>query len=375
MTAVQQPPPQWTIARALSADSVELAWRAPQADSVTVYAGPTSADLDPMLATLDSMHTVATGLTQRYALRAWYNGTISPLSTVRTVRPHTPAIVESVTYPSPRSVTLRFSQPIAPSVEPGQFSLDSGLQPISVLRQADGSQLVLQFDEAPAPRDAVLRWHNVIDAENTPVGQAAVAVSFPERPPASLIVESWRVQGRDQVVLDFSAPLDPERARDHARYALTPYGSISRVEVDPDAPNRVAVTVQGVALGAVGRSVSLRLSGLRSRDGATLNAEGSVLRLVEPADGLTDVYAYPNPLHQQRHGRELTIAGLPAEATVRILSADGLLIQELEETGRDGGLQWDLQDRHGRTVPSGVYLLHVEAPDQKAVLRKVAIVR
>ncbi len=371
--AAEPPQPQWAVARALSADSVQLAWRAPQADSVVVYAGPPARDVDPVATTSDSSRIVAAQSLQRYALRAWYDGVGSVLSRLRTVRPHAPAVVESVDYPSPRSVALRFSEPIAANVAPRQFRLDSSLQPESVLGQAN--QLVVQFDSPPAPRERVLYWRNVVDADATPVGQTQVAVSFPEPSAATLIVEGWHVQGTDRVVLDFSAPLDAERARQLTRYEVSPYGSVSRIDFDPATPDRVIATVRGVALGAVGANVSLRLSGLRSRDGATLNDEGAVVRLAEPAADLSGVYAYPNPLHQRRHGSALTIAGLPAEATVRIFSADGVFIEALTETGRDGGLQWDLQDRNGRTVPSGVYLLHVESPDRNSVLRKVAIVR
>ena len=373
--AEQQPPPRWTVARASSADAVRLAWRAPRADSVTAYAGPPGADVDPYATLSDSSLTVSTRVTQRYVLRAWYDGVASALTPARTVRPHAPAVVESVSYPSPRSVTLQFSEPIAPRLEAAQFRLDGGLQPASVLLQADGRQLVLQFDAPPTPREDILRWTDVTDIEDTPVGQTEAAVSFPEPDAASLIVESWRVEGRKRVVIHFNAPLDPQRARQASRYEITPYGSIARVDYAPEVPDRVTVMVRGAALGAVGANVSLRLSGLQSRDGASLSEAGSVLRLAEPAADLADVYAYPNPLHRHRHDADLTIAGLPAEATVRIFSADGVLVNELVETGRDGGLQWDLHDRNGRTVPSGVYLLHVESPGQDAVLRKVAIVR
>jgi hypothetical protein len=374
-SATQQPPPQWTLARALSADAVHLAWRAPGADSVTVFTGPLESDLDPYVTSSDSSLVITERATQRYALRAWYNGVASTLTSARTVRPHAPAVVEAVDYPSSRSVMLQFSEPITPRAEAAQFQLDGGLQPASIVLQANARQLVLQFDVPPEPRASVLRWSDVVDAEATPVGQTEVPVTFPEPDAAHLIVESWRVVAQQRVVLDFNAPLDPQRAQQASRYEITPYGSIARVDFTREMPNRVTVTVRGAALGAVGRDVSLRLSGLRSRDGALLSEVGSVLRLAEPAADLTDVYAYPNPLHQYRHGSELTIAGLPAEATVRIFSADGVLVEELIETGRDGGVQWNLQDRNGRAVPSGVYLLQVDAPNQSAVLRKVAIVR
>ena len=75
------------------------------------------------------------------------------------------------------------------------------------------------------------------------------------------------------------------------------------------------------------------------------------------------------------HQPRVMIAGLPPEATVRIFSVQGEPIKRLEERNGDGGVAWDLTDDNGQPVPSGIYLVRVEAPDQKAVLRKAAIIR
>jgi len=159
------------------------------------------------------------------------------------------------------------------------------------------------------------------------------------------------------------------------RYHLSPRGKVAAIQFDENEPNRVVLRVEDVVLGAVGKTVTLRLSGLRSATGALLSEAGSAIRLVEPASDLSGVYVYPNPHHAQRHTPRITIAGLPADATVHILSMQGIIVRVLSETGRDGGLHWDLQDRDGQYVPSGVYLIRVESPDEKPVLRKAAIVR
>ncbi|NKN80561.1 hypothetical protein HF633_12375, partial [Weissella cibaria] len=50
-------------------------------------------------------------------------------------------------------------------------------------------------------------------------------------------------------------------------------------------------------------------------------------------------------------------------------------IRLLEETDGDGGVAWDLNDDGGRPVPSGIYLVRVEAPGHAPVLRKAAVIR
>jgi len=42
---------------------------------------------------------------------------------------------------------------------------------------------------------------------------------------------------------------------------------------------------------------------------------------------------------------------------------------------RMGGTAWDLRTRRGERVPSGIYLVRVEAPDASPVLKKAAVIR
>lgn len=373
--AASRPPPRWVAARAASPTEALLRWRAPQADSVTVWASRPDHALDPLRTQVDSSAVVEAPGPRRYKLQAWYAGTASPLSPGRVVRPHAPAVVEAVNYPSPQSVALRFSEPIARSVTAPQFQLEDGTPPSALLLQRGQREVVLRFDAPPTPRDRVLHWRGVRDADGVPVQQRRTAVVFPPLPDPSLIVASWETRGRQSVALTFNAPLDPETARDASHYRLAPRGRVAQIAFDPEAPTRVLVDVEGVVFGAVGESVTLRLTGLRSATGAALNDEGRVLQLVEPAEDLAEAFVFPNPHYRHRHDPYVTVAGLPARATVRILSTEGHVVRVLTERGQDGGLRWDLQDRNGRSVPSGVYLLHINAPNHDAILRKAAIVR
>jgi len=373
--AATRPPPQWVAAHAETAASVFLRWRAPQADSVTVWAGAPNSELNPTTTTVDSSITQTAEANQRYALWAWYNGAASPLSPPRMVRPHEPATVEAVSYPSAQSVALRFTEPIDPAVSPGQFALDAGPRPASLLLQAGGRVVILRFEGALPAREGVLRWRGVRDVEGTAVQQTAVRVVFPAPPNDALIVEDWQIQDEQSVVLRFNAPLNPQAATEVLNYRFDPRGTVARLHFDEDRPERVVVEVEDAVFGAIGEAITLRLSGLQSASGAVLSDEGRAVRLVEPASNLAGVYVYPNPHYSQRHAPHVTVAGLPIEATVHILSPRGRLVRVLSETGRDGGLRWNLQDRNGQSVPSGVYLIQVESPNQESVLRKAAIIR
>jgi hypothetical protein len=136
------------------------------------------------------------------------------------------------------------------------------------------------------------------------------------------------------------------------------------------------VRVEGVVIGPNGQETSLNVTEMRSTEGRRLSEEGGTVRLTRPAEDLSNVYVYPNPYRSQRTNGGLTIAGLPRRATVRVYTPGGRLVRVLSvEENRDGGTEWNLLDRRGRTVPSGVYLFRVNAPNQSPVLEKAAVIR
>ncbi len=367
-------PPVWVDAYALDASRVRLVWHAPGADSVTVYAAPLGGVLDPVGTTRGTAWTDTTASPRDYALRAWQQGTASPLSPVRRVRPHPPAVVAAVSYPGPATVELAFTEPLAADLRPEQFRLDGGAMPAALLPGRAGRTVLLRFDATP-PTPDTLRWEGVRDAEGTPVGQTAAAVAFPAPAHGTLIVAAFEVLDAARVALVFSEALDPAYAADPANYRLRPAGRVAEALFDAATPERVTLRVEGRVLGATGLATSVEVLRMRSATGNTLAPEGRAVRLTVAAEDLAGVYVFPNPYEEGRHPPRVMIAGLPPEATVRILSVQGGFIRRLEETDGDGGVAWDLTDDGGRPVPSGIYLIRVEAPGRAPVLRKAAVVR
>jgi hypothetical protein len=84
---------------------------------------------------------------------------------------------------------------------------------------------------------------------------------------------------------------------------------------------------------------------------------------------------FPNPFRADRHERRVMIAGLPAEATMRIVSAGGQFVRVLEERDGDGGRAWNLRDEQGRPAPAGIYFVRINADNIDPVLRKLAVIR
>lgn len=367
-------PPRWEHAAAENNETVSLAWYAPESDSVQIYSGPAGGELDKLILATDSPISIPANEVKNYALKQWRSGKLSPLSEMRTVRPHSPAIVTDVTYPRRNTVALFFSEPLQDGLQPGQFTLDHGGASKSLLYGKDDQLLLLQFDN-PTTRIDTLRWMHVTDAEGTLVGINYIPIAFPDGAVPSLIIADWDIVDLNTIRLKFNEPLDEAFASNKTHYQVQPAGSVERINFDISKPDQVELEIAGQVIGPTGLESSLVVLQMKSATGNTLAAEGNTILLSQSAEDLSNVYVFPNPLHEGRHGSQMMIAGLPGGATVEIYSLDGTPLVSLSEQSGTGGVYWDLKDNAGMKVPSGIYLLRVEIEGQKPVLKKAAIIR
>ncbi|PQJ33470.1 hypothetical protein BSZ35_01640 [Salinibacter sp. 10B] len=370
-------PPRWTRARPTGANEVVLEWRAPGADSVSIFAGPPNGPLNHIRGTVDSTVRIGGTAERRFALRAWENGTSSPLSSHRRLRPHAAATVTEVGYPSPHAVKLRFTERLASSTRSEQFQFGpASVHPTTLIQSNDQTGVVLRFPARVAGQSGRLQWAHVVDTDGLPVGQTDQKIVFPASEQRSLYVESTEILDQRRVRLSFNEPLSAGAATDRDRYKIRPRGRVASVEFSTEAPTTVTLRVEGLVIGAKGRESSLTVTEMISLNGHRLTKEGGTVRLTTPADDLSNVYVYPNPYRAQQHDGSVTIAGLPTEASIRIFSPDGRLVRRLSvEANRDGGVRWDLRNRRGERVPAGIYLFRVNAPDHSPVLEKAAVIR
>lgn len=371
--ALAVPPPQWREATALGADEIRLRWEAPGADSVGVFQR-LDGDAFTLHATQqDSSRSISTSEPAEYALRAWSNGTASPLSSPRRVVPRAPATVTDVSYPASNQVRLQFDTQISEATRAEQFTYE-GATARRVIGTANYEALIVTLPP-DVPRTGTLTWSNVRDALNLLVGQTEQDLTLPERSDAPFFMTEWDRSARQQVTLHFNDAVDEERATNINGYRVTPPGEVTDARVASSDPTQVKLDIDGVAIGATGSIITLQLDDLISADGRTLAPESRAVQLTGPAEDLDDVYVYPNPMRAADHDPRVTIAGLPTEATVRVVSVDGRRVRTLTtDQAFEGGLEWDLDDESGRRVPTGVYYIRVESPGEEPVTKKAAVI-
>lgn len=82
---------------------------------------------------------------------------------------------------------------------------------------------------------------------------------------------------------------------------------------------------------------------------------------------------YPQP-YRPSSGDPLVIDGLAPDTDIRILTPSGTMVNALQSRGRQA--LWDGLDTEGRTVPPGVYVVHVRSASSKeASVGKIVVTR
>lgn len=95
----------------------------------------------------------------------------------------------------------------------------------------------------------------------------------------------------------------------------------------------------------------------------------------DSSNGMTkdNVWAYPNPVKPDYSGA-ITITGLENGANVKIVTSNGVLVNE--GTASNGEYKWYGINRDGKRVASGIYMVEVATSEgEKGVVCKIAIVR
>jgi subtilisin family serine protease len=306
----------------------------------------------------------------------------SPRVYTRMLHPHATPLVTGIEYAGEGQLSLGVSQDMGSVIpSPQRFLLNGSRQPESVVL-LDQRTLLLSFGsledgryglELAGLRDEegipfANRSYGPLDVVN-PVLNECYVERVDYRPPRSFDV--W-----------FNQPVDPVSGAIAANYEFQPVGFAASARMDEsDARHVLLDMADGATIGALGKEYVLKVRNVRCASGVMIgDGAGSTAGVILNRQTLEDVFVYPNPLKPEHQQQFVTFANLTPRATIRIYTLSGLFVAEVEEEDGNGGVQWDLRDRDGQFVPSGVYVYRASGTDAtgnevEAVLEKFAIIR
>jgi hypothetical protein len=324
--------------------------------------------------------------------------TVLKLSAVRDASPTTAAGAGSklVTVSMPYTVT-------SGSISVGAYGAQSILVPLSVMRIFKLNQTSSVFEQVIDGVTAVNSVTGVVTAEvSDPDGIYALgAPSFTNLTTGSSATVTTALAGGTtaEVVVPnggFSAPATisvtvPGASAVPAlpvRPGLTALGvtiSVSAGGLQPSVPVTIKIGYTPAQIAGVNPD-HLRLARYdattgwvvldSSADSETRQVIGttdhfSLFQIVAqtPGASVSEGFVFPNPFRPSLGHTKIKLSNLPAGASIKIFTATGRLLKELNADAAGQVLTWDGTDRDGRALASGVYLAVIEGSGGRRTIK------
>ncbi|MBX7151266.1 S8 family serine peptidase [bacterium] len=376
--------PSAFAATPLDTFQVLLSWNAsPSAELYKIYRG-TALDSMEFAFNVTAVHTdtldtsVTINQLYYYGITAIVSGIESDLSPVQTVRPNRKPYIVSAQASGREHVIVKFSEKMDVNklTAVGSYELNSVGFPMTALPKKNGEEVLLTFPSI-TPGNYWLTVNDITDTDRTPIDTTlhSIEITIPLATP-KFFLEKTIYLGNNSIDLYFSEAVTSASAGNIINYSVEPDFQTTEAAIDAVNPKTVHIKITGShPIGAIGIRYIIKVKNLMAESGSILDeTEGNTSSIVLTQNTLDHVFTYPNPYRPDEAPQGMMFANLTPTATIKIYSLNGVYINTLEETDQDGGVLWDLKDRSGNKVPSGIYYYIVESEKQKK-RGKFAVVR
>jgi subtilisin family serine protease len=352
-----------------SADSsqTELSWRG-NGDKFIIYRGTGKENLALYDSTVNHTYSdmaVENRKSYYYAVQAvdYQKPDIySNISNIISVYIHNTSRIAFVENKSRNSVVVHFTERINTTVLDLQsFFIEGAGYPGSVSPATQFSYL-LTFKSNLSVGENTLKIRNLYDNYSSPVRNEDYIFNVePIITREQFYITTHKILNPYTIKIVFNFEVDNNSAANILNYTFEPENEVSRIEIDNNDRKIVYVHLEKKKpVGAIGIQYKLQIRDIYDASGLLKinDGAGSSIVLTEFAENLSNVYVYPNP-YRDGGEQKITFAGLPLKAKINIFSLTGESIAEIEENNGDGGLIYDLKDRSGNTLGSGVYIYRI----------------
>lgn len=164
---------------------------------------------------------------------------------------------------------------------------------------------------------------------------------------------------RALLILNFSEEVNSS-AEITNNYEISPFGSISNISIQSNDKKKVQMNLSSeIATNVKGVTFTITAKNIKSISGKSITqGVGKSLSFVFSAKDLNEPFIFPSPIKLNINS-EAMFGNLTVKAKVSILNLEGNILRQLESTGGNGGVYWDLKDNNGNLLPNGVYLFKV----------------
>jgi hypothetical protein len=108
---------------------------------------------------------------------------------------------------------------------------------------------------------------------------------------------------------------------------------------------------------------------------ADLNSKENVKKQLNSISVFPNPYLGTNNLQQTSYDRFVRFINLPRTANIRIFNLGGAFIQKIKKDSNNDFVDWDLRNKHGVFIASGLYLAYIEIPGVGTKILKIAVIQ
>ncbi len=290
---------------------------------------------------------------------------ISDLTSAFKVYSHQPAYIKEIKNNSHTTLLITFSELVNNTIENLQsFEIMNFGYPNSISAASQNSYL-LTFKKKLSAGLHELIIKNMKDYYGSPIITDTINFNVDSAIAGSqFFISSHSILNPFEIRITFNLDVDEASSTLLTNYEFNPSNNISKIESDPSDKKTIYIFLDKTKpVGAIGREYRLRIENIYSSASTgkiKINSgAGSYIILTDYTENLSDVYTYPNPVKINSGSQNLMFANLPKKVKIVIFKLTGEQVKEIEENSSDGGVEFNLKDKNGNEISSGIYIYRI----------------
>ena len=278
---------------------------------------------------------------------------------------HQPASIKEIENSSHSTLLVTFSNLVNNTIENLQsFEILNVGYPNSISAASQNSYLLTFKNNLPAGEHKLI-IKSIKDYYGSPMLTDTISFNVD----SSIIKKQFFISSHTiinpfEIKISFNLDVDEVSSTSINNYEFNPLNSISKIEADQTDKKSIYIFLDKTKpVGAIGKEYRLRITNIFSSESTgkiIINSgAGSYIILSNYTANLSDVYVYPNPIKINSSPQNLMFANLPKKVKIVIFKLTGEQVNEIEHSGGDGGVEFNLKDKNGDEISSGIYIYRV----------------
>ncbi|MDQ3194143.1 MAG: FG-GAP-like repeat-containing protein, partial [Bacteroidota bacterium] len=309
----------------------------------------------------------------------------SELSLTLMVYSHSRSKIVSVVYEQNGFLSVIFSERVS-TVIPNlsSFFINNNIGNPKNIAVKNNFEYFLTFEKPLPDGSYTISARELADIYGSPADTSVFSFNVVnDTDSGKFYIAKLELSGDHRLKVEFNLEADSLSVKNVNNYNFEPF-DIRVKSVEIDNSNRKAVYLnleKTAAIGATGKNYLLKAFNIYSSGGLKIvDGAGSSFGLIFNKETLDEMYVYPNPYSISSGQDYITLANITRDALIDIFDLTGKFLINIKETNGNGGVEWDLKDRDGNKISTGIYLYRASGKnssgqDVKEKIGKFAVVK